>query len=42
MLSIDRTLFIPLHTTMSVEDCYDLIEVVRVDAHNARVLKARR
>ena len=29
-----------LSTVLSVEDCYDLLEIVAVDAHNARVIKA--
>lgn len=29
-----------LNTTLSVEDCYDLIEIAVIDAHNAKLIKA--
>ena len=36
VLSKDPALIIPLSTCLSVEDLHDIIEVVLVDAHNAR------
>jgi hypothetical protein len=30
-----------LATVYSIEDCYDLIEIAMVDAHNRRVLNKR-
>lgn len=26
-------------TVLSIEDCYDLLEIARVDAHNRRVMR---
>lgn len=28
-------------TVLSIEDCYDLLEVASVDAHNRRILNKR-
>jgi hypothetical protein len=28
-------------TVLSIEDCYDLLEIAAVDAHNRRVLRKR-
>jgi hypothetical protein len=41
-ISGDFALLGPLSETLSVEDLHDILEVKRVDAHNARVIaKAR-
>lgn len=29
-----------IETVLSVEDCYDIIEVVTIDAYNSRVIEA--
>jgi hypothetical protein len=43
LISHDKSLIVPLNTTLGLEDMYDLIEIIRVDAHNDRVLaKLRR
>jgi len=31
-----------LGSTLSIEDCYDLIEIAIVDAHNRRVMNKRK
>ena len=42
VLSFDKSLIGPLSTTLGLEDLHDLIEVITVDAHNARVVEANR
>jgi hypothetical protein len=41
LLSIDKSLIGPLSTTLGLEDLYDLIEVVTIDAYNDRVIAKR-
>lgn len=36
LLSHDKSLAEPLGSTLSIQDMYDLIEVVLIDAHNDR------
>lgn len=38
-LSVDKSLIVALKTTMNVEALWDVLEVILVDAHNARVLQ---
>lgn len=38
MISVDKRMLEPLSTTLGLEDLYDLIEVIRIDGHNRRVM----
>jgi len=38
LISHDKSLLGPLSSTLGLEDMYNLIEVIQVDAHNARVI----
>jgi hypothetical protein len=42
LVSRDKSLLGPLSTTLGLEDLYDLVEVVLVDAHNDRVIEKLR
>jgi hypothetical protein len=42
LISHDKSLIGPLSTVLSIEDMYNLIEVISVDAHNDRILRERR
>lgn len=39
LISREKSLIGPLGTTLGLEDLYDLVEVVLVDAHNDRVIE---
>lgn len=41
-ISDDFSLLGPLSTVLSVEDLHDILEVKRIDAHNARVMRKAR
>jgi hypothetical protein len=41
LLSHDKSLAEPLGSTLSIQDMYDLIEVVLIDAHNDRIRDRR-
>ncbi len=38
MISHDKSLIGPLSSTLGLEDMYNLLEVIQVDAHNERVM----
>lgn len=40
-LSSDKTLAGPLSSSLGLEDLHDLLEVIRIDAHNAAVIRKR-
>lgn len=42
MISSGKATLHELDTVYSVEDVYDMIEVLRVDAHNRNILDAQR
>jgi len=42
LLSADKSLVGPLTTTLGLEDAWDLLEVMQVDAHNERLLARAR
>jgi hypothetical protein len=42
LISRDKSLAAPLFTTLGLEDMYDLVEIVLIDAHNDRVLEKLR
>lgn len=40
-LSIDKSLSSQLASSINLEGLHDLLEVARIDAHNARVIRRR-
>jgi hypothetical protein len=42
LLSHDKSLIGPLTETLSLRDMYDLIEVIRIDGYNDRMIEAHR
>jgi hypothetical protein len=42
LISHDKSLLAPLSTTLGLEDMYDLIEVILIDAHNDRIVAKSR
>jgi hypothetical protein len=40
-ISADKSLALPLSQAMGLEDLYDVLEVLQVDAHNRRVIARR-
>lgn len=42
VISIGKASLRELETFYSVEDCYDLIEIATVDAHNSRLIAEQR
>jgi hypothetical protein len=42
VLSRDLRLIEPLSTTLGLEDLEDMLEVIKIDAHNARVIAKER
>ncbi len=40
-LSIDKSLAGPLSSTLGLEDLHDILEVARIDAHNARIIRGQ-
>ncbi len=38
-MSADKSLIGPLSSTLGLEDLHDVLEVLRVDAHNREVLR---
>lgn len=41
LVSHDKSLLVPLSTVLSLEDMYDLIEIITIDAHNDQILAKR-
>lgn len=41
-ISSGKATMAELSTTLGLEDVHDILEIVRVDAHNARILDKRR
>lgn len=39
LISHEKTLIGPLSTTFGLEDMYDLLEVVQIDAHNDTIMR---
>lgn len=39
LISHDKSLMVPLSTTLGLEDMYDLMEIILVDAYNDRVVE---